>query len=618
MAEEKAAKPPLAMAAPMAKTSALVSAAAPSTGAPQAAEAPTILRLKIDRFRGIETLTWLPDSHVNVILGGGDNGKSTILDAIGLLLSPTNSMVISDADYWKRAPEDEFIIEAVLRLPPTTGINEQKKAGWPWEWDGEKPVVPNPDDEADDAKDEVYVVRARGTADCDLSYEICQPNGEYDHFSVSVRRKIGLVKLTGDDRNDRDLRLIQGSALDRLLADKSLRAKLAQQLGEKNVEDELAEPSKERLKELEAEFGKQALPTGLGLGLVGGQGFSLNALIGLTAAKHAVRLPLSSWGSGTRRLAALEIAAANHSELPITIVDEVERGLEPYRQRVLLKELMAAPTQAFITTHSVAAIKAAAKASIWYLSGETKIGKLADATNPQMMKDPEAFLSRIAIVAEGATEVGFVKWLVLRGVTKEPLERGIWVTDGGGNDYTLELLASLAKSGLKFSGFADDEGRAPERWATLKVALGDLLLRWPDGCLEENVIAHVADGDLEKFVVDPEGDSGARLRTLADRLGIADKSYAAILTAAGNLANVRKVIIEAATGAVPQGTPDDQKKRFKSQGRTWFKSAGGGYELALKMVEFGVWPKLEGQLLPFINAIRQAVDLPAIANLPDE
>lgn len=214
----------------------------------KAPEAPTILRLSIERFRGIQSLVWLPDAHVNVILGGGDTGKTTILDAIGLLLNPTNSTVVSDADYWKRAPEAEFIIEAVLRLPPATGINEQKKTSWPWEWDGEKPVVPNLDGETPaDASEEVYVLRVRGTADCDLSYEICQPNGEFDHLSVSVRRKIGLVKLAGDDRNDRDLRLIQGSALNRLLADKSLRAKVAKEIGEKNVEDKLADPSKEKL-----------------------------------------------------------------------------------------------------------------------------------------------------------------------------------------------------------------------------------------------------------------------------------------------------------------------------------------------------------------------------------
>ncbi|RCS25775.1 ATP-binding protein [Phyllobacterium salinisoli] len=579
---------------------------------------PMILRLRIERYRGLESFNWLPDPHVNVIIGGGDNGKTTILDAVGLLLSPANSVVISDADYWKRAPEGEFIIEAVLKLPPDTGINEQKKPSWPWEWDGNKPVVPNPDDEETDRKEEVYVVRVRGTPDCDLAYEICQPNGEFDHFSVSVRRKIGLVKLGGDDRNDRDLRLIQGSALDRLLSDKSLRAKLAKEIGEKNVEEKLGDSSKKKLSDLDTQFGKQALPINLGLGLVGGQGFSLNALIGLTAEKHDVRLPLSSWGSGTRRLAALEIASSNQNEQPITIVDEVERGLEPYRQRVLVKELMAAPTQAFITTHSVAAIKAATSASIWYLSGERKIGKLADATSPHMMKDPEAFLSRIAIVAEGATEVGFVKFLILKAVSSTPLEYGIWVTDGGGNDPTLQLLESLAKSGLKFSGFADDEGRAPERWATLKTALGGLLLRWPKGCLEENVIEHVADNDLEKFIADPDGDSGERLRTLALRLKIEEKSYAAILAAAGSPENVRKLIIAAATGSVPAGTPEDQKKALKSHGKTWFKTVGGGFELGSKMLAFGIWPTLEGQLLPFVNAIRQSVDLPVIAELPDE
>ncbi|MEE4209628.1 MAG: AAA family ATPase [Parvularcula sp.] len=584
-----------------------------------APSAPTILRLSIERFRGIESLIWLPDHHVNVILGGGDTGKTTILDAIGILLNPTNSTVISDADYWKRTPEAEFVIEAILRLPPSIGINEQKKASWPWEWDGENPVVPNLDDEAAaGANEEVYLVRVRGTADCDLVHEICQPNGEFDHFPVSVRRKIGLVRLSGDDRNDRDLRLIQGSALDRLLADKSLRAKLAKEIGEKNVEEKLAEPSKEKLATLDTQFGTQALPTKLGLGLVGGQGFSLNALIGLTAEKHDVRLPLSSWGSGTRRLAALEIAASNHSELPITVVDEVERGLEPYRQRVLLKELVAAPTQTFITTHSVAAIMAANGASIWYLSGECKIGKLADATTPHMLKDPEAFLSRMAIIAEGATEVGFVNFLLMKAVARAPLEYGIWVTDGGGNDTTLNLLESLVKSGLKFSGFADDEGRAPQRWATLKETLGDLLLRWPKGCLEENVIKHIADGDLEHFIANPDGESGERLRTLAVRLQIDDKSYAAILAAAGSPENVRKLIIEAATGSIPDGVPEDRKKAFKSHGRIWFKTIDGGFELGSKVLQFNIWPKLEDQLLPFLNGVRRSVDLPVIDKLPDE
>jgi putative ATP-dependent endonuclease of the OLD family len=48
--------------------------------------APTIYHLTIERFRCIKTFSWHPAKGVNVILGGGDVGKTTILDAIALLL----------------------------------------------------------------------------------------------------------------------------------------------------------------------------------------------------------------------------------------------------------------------------------------------------------------------------------------------------------------------------------------------------------------------------------------------------------------------------------------------------------------------------------------------------
>ena len=72
--------------------------------------------------------------------------------------------------------------------------------------------------------------------------------------------------------------------------------------------------AKERLQQLDKAFREQTLPEDLGLGLIGGQGMSVNALIGLTAAKDGIQLPLTSWGTGTRRLAALEIAAACQGE----------------------------------------------------------------------------------------------------------------------------------------------------------------------------------------------------------------------------------------------------------------------------------------------------------------
>lgn len=99
------------------------------------------------------------------------------------------------------------------------------------------------------------------------------------------------------------------------------------------------------------------------------------------------------------------------------IVDEVERGLEPYRQRTLIEKLQAAKSQVFVTTHSPAVISASSKADLWYVDYVGKIGSL-DATKiaKHRKTDPETFLARFAIVAEGATEVGFTvtRWKIAR------------------------------------------------------------------------------------------------------------------------------------------------------------------------------------------------------------
>src|SRR5688572_10820897 len=132
-------------------------------------------------------------------------------------------------------------------------------------------------------------------------------------FLAHLRREIGLVRLGGDDRNDRDLRLVQGSALDRLLSDKALRSRLTAKFSDVDVTPELQSEGQEAIAQLNTTFSERALPHDLGLGLSAAQGQSLSALIGLTAAIEESRLPLSSWGSGTRRLASLAVAQACRS-----------------------------------------------------------------------------------------------------------------------------------------------------------------------------------------------------------------------------------------------------------------------------------------------------------------
>ena len=477
---------------------------------------PTIYKLTIERFRGIKFLSWHTARGVNLILGGGDVGKTTILDAISLLLSPTNSASVLDSDYNLRDEEAEFSIEAVVALPSGAGINQLTKPSWPWNWNGKDAVVPSHAEGAEPAGEEVYVLRVRGTSDLELSYEIVQPSGMTESLPVSFRRSIGLVRLSGDDRNDRDLRLVHGSALDRLLTDKGLRSRMASNLAENDVRSELSDDARKALVELDKAFRGHSLPNDLDIAVTGGPGPSIASLVGLTAKRETVQLPLSSWGAGTRRLSALAIAEQIQGGNPVTIVDEVERGLEPYRQRILMARLQHASSQAFITTHSPAVISAASKAALWYMDQKGGLGQLTGTKVTKLRAtDPDAFLARLTIVAEGITEVGFVRWLLTKALASDLQPVGFHVADGGGHDTTIELLESLSKGGMQFGGFVDDENRHPTRWAEVQKKLGPLLFRWKSGDIESNIVDVLPDDKIEAFINDSEDEkTGRRLRSL--------------------------------------------------------------------------------------------------------
>lgn len=572
--------------------------------------------LRIERFRGIRTLEWRPNEHVNVILGGGNVGKSTILDAIGLLLSPTNSYTLSDADYWQRNVEAEFLIEAIISMPGDGAINHQSAMAWPWEWDGTDAVLPRlADGPLAAPRPTVYKVRVRGTTELELIYELMQPDDSISTFSVGLRRSIGLVKLSGDDRSDRDLRLVQGAGLDRLLADRGLRARLGREIASDQIETHLEEDAKTRLGELDDLFSERSLPTNLGLAFIGNAGMSVNALVGLTADRDGIALPLISWGSGTRRLAALAISDALQEGHPITVVDELERGLEPYRQRQLTQALLEGSGQAFVTTHSATVVSAAETAELWYVDAAGQIGTLPrDKIGRHQSTDPEAFLARLTIVAEGATEVGFLAALMDRYVGRDWASRGLHITDGTGNDNVLILLEALSSGGLRFAGFADNEGTHPGRWAALRGRVGDLLFQWPAGCLEQQVIPLIARERIPELIADPEEErTGMRLRTLAERLEIPDGEFQRISAEAGD--QLHSLIIAAAIGEIPlhlRNADRSVRNPYKGHASVWFKSVSGGRELADKVHALDVWPQMQDRMLPFLNAVRQAIGLAAI------
>ncbi|WP_170973477.1 AAA family ATPase [Rhizobium sp. FKY42] len=285
---------------------------------------------------------------MNIIIGGGDSGKSTLLHALSLLFSPTNAVQLLETDYYNRLLEPGFTIEATISLSEDIGLANFQQALWPWEWDGEKAVLP--DNEREGAlRDPVYIFQLIGTSDLELVWQIIQPNLEPVSLSAGLRRRVGIVRLANDDRNDRDLRLVSGSALDRLLSKGNLKSRISKEVSAADLSNALTENEQRSLETLDKSMAAAGLPSGLDIGLTGSQGLSIGALVGLLAEKTGTVLPVSSWGAGTRRMAALEIARATEASTRLTVIDEIERGLEPYRLRQLLETLSVDEQQCFVT-----------------------------------------------------------------------------------------------------------------------------------------------------------------------------------------------------------------------------------------------------------------------------
>jgi putative ATP-dependent endonuclease of OLD family len=395
------------------------------------------------------------------------------------------------------------------------------------------------------------------------------------------------------------------------LADTAIRARLAHEIGREDVEQILKAEGKRNLEELELSFRSRALPTSLGLGLTGSPRVSLAALVGLTAAKEDARLPLAAWGSGTQRLAALAVANANQRGAPIVLIDEVEKGLEPYRQRQLAHNLRDGPSQGFLTTHSTSVVEACLPAALWHVTPTGSIGRITGKAAEHVRSDPEAFLSRFIVVAEGSTEVGFLTELLSRCFRHELGVLGVSVTDAGGSENALSLIESLASAGLRVGGLVDNEGLMAGRWKAVRADLGDLIVQWPSGCIEQTIVPLFPLPILKEVVA--EGDlTGERLRTLQERLQTDSKDWDA-LSAAG--ADMHQAVISAALGDVPGWLSEPgEQKRFKKHSQHWFKNVDGGRELLRKVLMFGVWPSLEPLVWPMVVKLGDTLRLDPIAS----
>jgi putative ATP-dependent endonuclease of the OLD family len=85
-----------------------------------------IRKIEIQNFRGVNELVWLPSAGINCLIGPGDSGKSSILDALDYCVGARRNIQFTDVDF------HGLDVEQPIRISVTIGeLDDTVKAARP-------------------------------------------------------------------------------------------------------------------------------------------------------------------------------------------------------------------------------------------------------------------------------------------------------------------------------------------------------------------------------------------------------------------------------------------------------------------------------------------------------
>lgn len=537
-----------------------------------------IQRLTIDNFRGIKTLDWIlpSDQRLLVLVGPGDSGKSTVLEAIHYLLGDRWNIPFSDTDFYGVDVSMPISIRAVLTDIAPALKKDTAFGLWLSGLGSDGALHQDPSDE-----DEVALI-ARLTVDASLEpkWTVERVDGESRPLTADQRRSFSTFKV--DDRNDTQLRWTRTSALGRMSArDGGDRDALA--AASRAAREALADHENSSLADLATRVQERANKIGSGrFGDIKPGLDTSRSSMGAGLALYEDVIPLASFGLGTRRLASLAVQQLAAGTRSVAVVDELEEGLEPHRAISLMNYLVEDQdySQVIVTTHSPVVVESASTENLAIVQSTSGVITITSLSSTKLLQRlqrnrPSSFLAKRVVVVEGKTEHGlmlamFDAWNKDRariGLSSTAGE-GVAIQDAeGGSEVAIRALA-LSKLGIASAGFMDNDDRAADKAANKAIERGIQIIRWEVGNnTESQVVAALGVEQLDSLLqlaVTQRVDEMTVVNDLASvkpELGIASLSVQAWLDSGATLEEAREAIAVAA------------------HAKSWFRLVDGGRAL---------------------------------------
>lgn len=548
-------------------------------------------RLEISNFRGIKRLDWRHIGKTQALVGPGDSGKSTILDAIERVLSPRWNVVFDDTDFWSLDANCMIEIRATITELQNKFYADNKFGLYLQSYDSEKGVA----SEATGAKGEKLAVVIELTVDTNLepNWHVVDAYGNKHHLRAQDREALGMLRV--GSYTDQHFSWSKGSTLARLthsadevggvLAEAVRLARLGVNPNELRELDSAAK----HVQQLGVELGvsmKEELRPHL-------DASSLNVPAGALAL-HTGPVPLRRSGLGTRRLLAVAMQRAGAARQGLVLVDEFEHGLEPHRIRQLIRALRGRPPapgafaggQLILTTHSPAVISELDATEISIIrrtaGGDVTVVNVPQAVQYIIKRTPGALLARKIVVAEGLTEAGLLAQLDEAWELETEASfgyQGVAVADGVGGTQPAELAGKFAALGYQTALLIDSDAKSG-----INKAAGAVVLAWPDGkCTEERLALDLPASALRHMTKCAVEYSSSGQRSVRDAL------------AAGLDVDTAVLEPESAESWLDQADSETQYRVVfgdVAKRKGWFKSRAGGEYLGTQIVKH--WNDIQG------------------------
>ena len=453
-----------------------------------------IRRVEIRNFRGIKSLSWCPSEGLNCLVGAGDSGKSSVLEAIYFCLGGRRNFQFNDADFYRLNVEEDIDI--------TVTVGELEDRLMNFEAYGEYLRGFNSDTgsiEDEPKKDLETVLTLKLTVGSDLepvwslTSERADAQGKSRDIAWADRFRLAPTRI--DATSAYHLGWRQGSVLNRVSGERAdASSELAQYA--RQARDGLGEVTPNQLDETLTIVANKARELGIPIGervkaMLDAQSVSFSG--GTISLHNANGIPLSSLGSGSIRLlvAGLQREATGHSK--IILIDEVEHGLEPHRIIRLLGSLGAKdedrPLQVLMATHSPVVVRELSGDQLFVIrpaENDHEILSVGTSNDVQgaVRLYPEAFLAVSVVVCEGASEVGLVRGIdqYRTSTGNESINAiGAALVDSGGAGQLFKRAATFQRLGYRVAVVRDADVEANRAAESCFTDGGGKVVAWRSG-----------------------------------------------------------------------------------------------------------------------------------------